>query len=192
MSVCLVQSYNPALANPSGSHLLAQVPLTVSPFIKLPKAPTLPHNYASLPSTLPPSCTQSTSSEPAQYVTSRTGSFAAHPSQIVSQNRALLAQLTSVPESAQKQVQEWEEKIREREMAERRRRAPGWLDRDEKILEPEKHVEAGVERSSKAKVQEKDLLGDDEQTEDSGGAAVTERTGADLGAQMDRAFGGLG
>ena len=34
-------------------------------------------------------------------------------------------------------IRGWEESIRQRELAEKRRVAPGWLDRDEKLLQPE-------------------------------------------------------
>jgi len=88
--------------------------------------------------------------------------------------------------------------MRERELAEKRRKAPGWLDRDEKILMPARQdvtgkdegKDAGVVGGESTEAVERnrpkvDLLGDDE------GGATGER-GADLGAQMDRAFGGLG
>lgn len=35
-------------------------------------------------------------------------------------------------------IEEWEQAIKDRELAEKRRVAPGWLDREEKILEPTK------------------------------------------------------
>ncbi|KAG8628069.1 hypothetical protein KVT40_003942 [Elsinoe batatas] len=187
------------------SPLLAQVPLTVSPFINLPKPPTLPHNYASLPSTLPPSIlntpststnpTSSSSPPPPAYVTApnSTSGFSAHPSQIIAQNTALLARLRATEVEAGQKVQEWERGIRERELQEKRRRAPGWLDRDEKILSP-------------ARKGPEDLLGDDEEGEQGiGGGPGTEAgramegekqgpraQGGELGAMMDRAFGGLG
>ncbi|KAL5606600.1 hypothetical protein BROUX41_002998 [Berkeleyomyces rouxiae] len=37
------------------NNVLSQVPLTVSPFVKLPSAPTLSYNYTKLPSVLPAS-----------------------------------------------------------------------------------------------------------------------------------------
>lgn len=177
------------------SHLLAQVPLTVSPFLHLPKPPTLPHNYTSLPSTLPPSITTSNidPSDPdqkPQYITSSSG-FSAHPSNIISQNRALLSQLTNAPQDAQRKIEEWEKGIRERELAERRRRAPGWLDRDEKILQPDRVLSPSHDETVKRnKGPEQDLLGAD--TNSTGPMMARDDRGADLGAQMDRAFGSLG
>jgi hypothetical protein len=41
-------------------------------------------------------------------------------------------------DDAERELREWDERIRQRELAEKRRVAPGWLDRDERILEPEK------------------------------------------------------
>ena len=40
--------------------------------------------------------------------------------------------------AAQKQVQEWEQSIRDRELAEKRRKAPGYLDTGIALLQPEK------------------------------------------------------
>ncbi|GAB7342744.1 hypothetical protein MBLNU457_g0890t1 [Dothideomycetes sp. NU457] len=181
------------------SPLLAQVPLTVSPFLHLPKPPTLPHNYTSLPSTLPPSIlSSSSSSDKPAYITTPSG-HSAHPSQISNQNASLLQTLHTSPSEAERKIREWEERIRERDLAEKRRRAPGWLDREEKMLVPARPAESTTgagsrsdatigaegtaEQSSiKPKV---DLLGDDE-------AEVEGDRGADLGAAMDKAFGGLG
>jgi len=194
----------------TGSHLLAQVPLTVSPFTQLPKAPTLPHNYTSLPSTLPPSCIYHTTTTTAAshdsndqtslpaYVTSSSG-FTAHPSQIIAQNRALLFQLKDAAVSAKESVQEWERSIRDRELAEKRRRAPGWLDREEKILEPEKTVGGALDQDPEFTIPEQGVL-EPETNEDRKGASEQQGGtlrggdpgGADLGAQMDRAFGSLG
>ncbi|MCJ1348985.1 hypothetical protein MMC31_007218 [Peltigera leucophlebia] len=35
-------------------------------------------------------------------------------------------------------LREWEEKVREEELREKRRVAPGWLDREERVLEPDR------------------------------------------------------
>ncbi|OQO13996.1 hypothetical protein B0A48_00871 [Cryoendolithus antarcticus] len=169
--------------NEASHPLLQQVPLTVNPFLDLPKPPTLPHNYASLPSTLPPSILHSapapSAPEHPAYITSASGSFAAHPSTIVAQNKALLAQLSSQRSEAEKRIREWEEGIKERELAEKRRKAPGYLDSDVRVLEPEKVVEKGTavkgslmdEPEAKVDVDEKKKVEDE------------------LGSAMDRAFG---
>ncbi|KAK0909544.1 hypothetical protein LTR02_004408 [Friedmanniomyces endolithicus] len=167
-----------------GSHpLLQQTPLSVNPFIDLPKSPTLPHNYASLPSTLPPS---SLSAPPAPsnpelpaYVTSSSG-FAAHPATIIAQNKALLKQLTKQRTEAEKKVKAWEQSIADRELADKRRRAPGWLDSEQHLLQPNKQVDKDSEQVS--------LMDEPEPAMDEE-SKKRERTAEDMGAAMDRAFG---
>ncbi|KAJ5148527.1 hypothetical protein N7448_000105 [Penicillium atrosanguineum] len=73
-------------------HLfLAQVPLTVSPFINLPTSVTLPYTYKSVPSTLPPSVTVDPSNPDAKarYVISSSGEHAAHPDEILAACQSL-------------------------------------------------------------------------------------------------------
>ena len=104
-------------------------------------------------------------------------------------------------------MQKWEDAIRERELKEKRRRAPGWLDREEKILEPEKTGggEDGVDHGSDVNpsmtggvegMGGADMGAVGARRADSGGredrTGGGDATGADLGAQMDRAFGSLG
>lgn len=173
----------------SGSHpLLQQTPLSVNPFIDLPKAPTLPHNYASLPSTLPPSTLNAppapSNPDLPAYVTSSSG-FAAHPSTIITQNKSLLGQIEKQRSDAAKQVQEWEQSINERELAEKRRKAPGWLDTQDRILQPEKpKVEMGDASSNSNLMDEPALKADADRL-----PQVTAKDVNDLGAAMDRAFG---
>ncbi|KAL1297764.1 hypothetical protein AAFC00_006301 [Neodothiora populina] len=186
--------------------ILAQVPLSVSPFITLPKAPTLPHNYATLPSTLPPSILSSApsaSSKPTTdanssasedprdalpaYVTSASG-FRAHPRAILAQNRALAEQLRLAEQRAREEIEGWLAGIRERELMEKRRKAPGWLDSEEKMLRPARKGEekGAVEVGDAGGVSgggEKDVV-------QGGGMVVNEDAEVnDLGLQMDRAFG---
>lgn len=173
-----------AAHNAAGAHpLLQQTPLSVNPFIDLPKAPTLPHNYASLPSTIPPSALSAQPSATAPdlpaYVTSSSG-FAAHPSTIVAQNKALLEQLDKQKADAAKQVEEWENSIKERELQEKRRKAPGWLDSEARILQPER------------KKEDVNLMDEELETSDEGRAQTQpheDKQVDDLGNQMDRAFG---
>ncbi|CAD0092182.1 unnamed protein product, partial [Aureobasidium vineae] len=162
--------------------LLAQVPLTVSPFITLPKAPTLPHNYASLPSTLPPSILNSDTDDPSAppaYVTSGTG-FRAHPSTIIAQNKALREQLNTGALEARTKVRDWRAAIDERELAEKRRKAPGWLDSDAKILRP-----ATTAPLPDTKPGASLLDAEDNNTD----ALRPQESRNDMGSQMDRAFG---
>ncbi|KFZ02778.1 hypothetical protein V501_09460, partial [Pseudogymnoascus sp. VKM F-4519 (FW-2642)] len=155
--------------NDSKAHpLLAQVPLTVSPFISLPTATTLPYTYKTLPSTLPPSSTTTTSaagtgSKP-QYVVSPGTGHAAHPDEILASCRALQAYIAKVQDDAERELRGWEEGRRARELAEKRRVAPGWLDSESRILEPvQKGAGNGGEKSimdSEAKEKEGEGLGE--------------------------------
>jgi len=166
-----------------GSHpLLQQTPLSVSPFIDLPKPPTLPHNYASLPSTLPPSSIHAppapSNSDLPAYVTSSSG-FAAHPLTIIAQNKSLLEQLGKQRTEAQQKVKAWEQSIKDRELAEKRRKAPGWLDSEQHLLQPEKTGQ-DVQRE-----QQMSLIDDPEPVQE----VRKDRSVDDLGDAMDRAFG---
>ena len=156
----------------------------MNPFLDLPKPPTLPHNYASLPSTLPPSslnlpAAQSNPDLPA-YVTSSSG-FAAHPATIIAQNESLLQQLRKQVEEAERRVREWESGIAERELAEKRRRAPGWLDSEQHLLQPAKKQDQGSG-------QETSLM-DQPEPENVEQGKREERTARELGDALDRAFG---
>ncbi|EMC94251.1 hypothetical protein BAUCODRAFT_226455 [Baudoinia panamericana UAMH 10762] len=165
------------------SHpLLQQTPLSVNPFIDLPKAPNLPHNYASLPPTLPPSILQSApaSSNPElpAYVTSSSG-FAAHPTTIIAQNKGLLDQLDKQRSEAEKKVNAWEQSIAERELADKRRKAPGWLDSEQHLLQPAKQIEP----------QQQTNLMDEPGLPAVEAGPEKDRSVDDLGAAMDKAFG---
>ncbi|KAF6218754.1 hypothetical protein HO133_005296 [Letharia lupina] len=180
----------------SRSHpILAQIPLTVSPFISLPTATTLPYTYKPLPSTLPPSSTADPSgSEREKYVVSPSG-HAASPEEIIASCQALQAHIHKAQEDAEQTIQEWEKGLKEQELAEKRRVAPGWLDREEKILEPKRgSVVAGAATlggaQGGAQVQSANLMDrQDERPRDEGRGTA----GADpAGDELDRAFGGMG
>ncbi|KAB8360824.1 hypothetical protein FH972_024558 [Carpinus fangiana] len=127
------------------SHpLLAQVPLTVSPFVSLPTATTLPYTYKTLPSSLPPSSTGAGAAPTpnpegdtsrSKYVHSSTG-HAAHPADIISSCQALGTHLDKLQSDGQTALSKWDDDIRAAELAEKRKLAPGYLDRNEKILSP--------------------------------------------------------
>ncbi|KAI9830349.1 MAG: hypothetical protein M1819_005730 [Sarea resinae] len=174
-------------------HLLAQIPLTVSPFVSLPTATTLPYTYKSLPSTLPPSSTGDLNgSEKPKYVVSSTG-HAAHPDEIIASCRALQAHLQQLQDDAERTLREWDERIKERDLAEKRRLAPGWLDREEKILEPERKDGGGGAHDGHGAQPPADLMSVDSiapaSREDGTDRAGT-TTGGE-GEELDRAFGGL-
>ncbi|CAJ2507589.1 Uu.00g087750.m01.CDS01 [Anthostomella pinea] len=159
---------------------LAQVPLTVSPFVTLPTAATLPYTYKRMPSTLSPPASGITGAtdEKPKYVISQSG-HAAHPDDIVASCRALQAHITKMQEEAARELRELDDRIRERELAEKRRVAPGWLDSEARLLEPVR--KPGTEAEVAGSFAEMSLA---------------EREGAsemavDQGEELDRAFGGM-
>ncbi|KAI5461557.1 hypothetical protein BGZ63DRAFT_386083 [Mariannaea sp. PMI_226] len=169
------------------SHpLLEQVPLTVSPFVSLPTATTLSYNYKTMPSALPPSSLgiSAASDDPAdqpkpKYVVSPSG-HAAHPDDIIASCRALHAHVAKMQEDAEKELRELQERIDARDLAEKRRVAPGWLDSDARILEPERNTSAsppgiGNVPHGKSPQQQGNVIPPDDQ-----------------GAELDRAFGSMG
>jgi len=112
--------------------------LTVSPFISLPTATTLPYTYKPLPSTLPPSSTADANGvERENYIVSASG-HAASPEDIIASSQALQAHIQQTQDDAEKAINDWETSLKEEELAEKRRVAPGWLDRTEKMLEPQR------------------------------------------------------
>lgn len=175
--------------NDNRTHpLLAQVPLTVSPFVSLPTATTLPYTYKTLPSTLPQSSTgtpASTAEEKGQYVVSASG-HAAHPDEILASCKALQAYIQKVQDDADTELKSWEESIAARELAEKRRVAPGWLDSDARILEPEKRISGTAGRSG-------NLMDVDVSSADASNLQHTPVVAPNgVGDELDRAFGGLG
>ena len=185
------------LIDPDPHPLLVQVPLTVSPFVSLPTATTLPYTYKTLPSTLPPSATDPPSStsnhttdfdgNKPRYVISSTG-HAAHPEDIIASCQSLQAHLKKLQAGSEQTLEKWKQNIKERELAEKRRLAPGWLDRDEKILKPEKAgLTSPVEHNTSARSSKGLNLpsaADTSQTENP-------RDDDERGQELDRAFGGM-
>ncbi|OJD13776.1 hypothetical protein AJ78_05804 [Emergomyces pasteurianus Ep9510] len=172
--------------HPQEPHsLLTQIPLTVSPFISLPTATTLPYTYKSVPSTLPPSVTVDPSgSEKARYVISPGGGHAAHPADILASCEALEKHMKKIREDSLTTIQDWEESIKQRDLAEKRRIAPGWLDREEKLLQPVKVSRPGSEpRPSSQPSQQPPIEKNRESSSDT--ISTSE------GEELDRAFGGL-
>ncbi|KAL2013611.1 hypothetical protein VTN00DRAFT_1136 [Thermoascus crustaceus] len=168
--------------------LLAQVPLTVSPFISLPSAVTLPYTYKSVPSTLPPSVTFDPSDPDAKsrYVVSASGGHSAHPEEILASCQSLEDHLKKMQADAEATIKEWEESVKQRELAEKRRVAPGWLDREEKLLQPN---QASSSRGPSRQSQQPSLL--DSQSTDQSTSRTPAMQPRDEGEELDRAFGGL-
>ncbi|KAH6655345.1 hypothetical protein BKA67DRAFT_534274 [Truncatella angustata] len=196
--------------------LLAQIPLTVSPFVSLPTAATLPYTYKPMPSSLPPSSSGITSTtaaaavanEPAdsgsnkpRYVVSASG-HAAHPDDIMASCKALQSHISQMQADAERELRELDERIRERELAEKRRVAPGWLDSEVRVLEPERKVEVGSPGPGLDDgTVGASTSGDDNSNSNMAGQfaemSLADRQGAsemagdlDQGAELDRAFGG--
>ena len=172
---------------PPGPHpLLAQIPLTVSPFISLPSAPTLPYTYQPLPSTLPPSATaDSNGNEREKIIVSQSG-HAASPDDIIASCQALQAHIEKMQENAERTIREWEENLREEQLAEKRRLAPGWLDRDEKILQPAK-VAAGSVAPEQG--QSANLM--DQEADGTSDVQMQQPVASQEGDELDRAFGSM-
>ncbi|KAI9047138.1 hypothetical protein LZ554_008592 [Drepanopeziza brunnea f. sp. 'monogermtubi'] len=167
--------------------LLAQVPLTVSPFVSLPTATTLPYTYQTLPSSLPQASTGPPSGEDkAQYVVSSSG-HAAHPDEIIASCKALQAYIQKVQDDADRELKQWEGHIAARDLAEKRRVAPGWLDSDSRILEPERKPTCG---SGEEQGNLMDVDVSSAEASDLQNAPVVEKNG--VGDELDRAFGGMG
>lgn len=142
---------------------------------------TLPYTYKSAPSSLPPSVTvDSNGSEKPKYVVSSSG-HSAHPDEIIASCKALQAHIQRRREEAAQTIREWESSIKDKDLAEKRRVAPGWLDREEKILVPTK-----VDRTQK----QASLL--DSQSSDCNPAVTPSVMSPSMeGEELDRAFGGL-
>ena len=82
-------------------------------------------------------------------------------------------------EDAERELKEFDERIKERELAEKRRVAPGWLDSEMHILEPE--------RSTPVQQQGSGNVPETPSSQDAQSGNATE----DQGAELDRAFGGM-
>jgi hypothetical protein len=174
-----------------GPHpLLAQVSLTVSPFISLPTAVTLPYTYKSIASTLPPSVITAPgdSDAKARYVVSSTGGHAAHPNEILASCQSLEAHLHKTVADAEKTIKDWEESARQKELAEKRRVAPGWLDREEKLLQPAL-VHAPSANPNHVDDGSPSIL--DSRTQEQESQPMPTIAPRDEGEELDRAFGGL-
>ncbi|CZT03927.1 uncharacterized protein RAG0_10549 [Rhynchosporium agropyri] len=176
-------------------HDNPQVPLTVSPFVCLPAATTLPYTYRTLPSTLPPSSTGApplSGDEKTKYVMSSSG-HAAHPDDIIASCKALSAYIQKLQDDADRELEAWEEHRAARDLAEKRRVAPGWLDSEARILEPEKKAEGGEHEKGRGKGKKSvDLMDVDVSSAEASGlekVEVVQKNGE--GDDLDRAFGGM-
>lgn len=169
--------------------MLAQIPLTVSPFISLPSAPTLPYTYKPLPSTLPPSATADSNGNEREKIVVSSSGHAASPDDIIASCQALQAHIQKMQEDAQRTIHEWENRLKEEELAEKRRVAPGWLDRDEKILQPTRT--ADQDREPVRNTGQNHLANLMEQQAKKSTNIVQQPAPTREGDELDRAFGGM-
>ncbi|KAI4236540.1 MAG: hypothetical protein LQ352_007992 [Teloschistes flavicans] len=170
--------------------LLAQIPLTVSPFISLPSAPTLPYTYKPLPSTLPPSATaDGNGNEQEKFVVAKSN-HAASPEEIIASCKALQNHIQEMQDDADKTLRKWEADLKDEELAEKRRVAPGWLDRQEKILQPTKSSNPTNSESDSTHMQSRSANIMDQQTDGEAGSLQPSIQDQE-GDELDRAFGGM-
>lgn len=116
---------------------------------------------------------------------SSSGEHAAHPEEILASCLSLEEHLKKTRSDAERTIRDWEEGIRQRDLAEKRRVAPGWLDREEKLLQPSRvsPTQAPMEQQGPS------LLDSSSADQDSSGLpAMIPR---DEGEELDRAFGGM-
>ncbi|KAJ6155764.1 hypothetical protein N7470_006330 [Penicillium chermesinum] len=120
----------------------------------------------------------------ARYVVSSSGEHVAHPDEILSSCQTLEQHLKRSRADAENAIKAWEESIQQRELAEKRRVAPGWLDRDEKLLQPRRAT-----ASPETKAAESSLL--DSSSADQSASSMPPMIPRNEGEELDRAFGGL-
>jgi hypothetical protein len=124
-------------------------------------------------------------------VVSPTG-HAAHPDDIIASCKALQAYIQKVQDDADKELKAWETDIKTRELAEKRRVAPGWLDSDARILEPERADNRAAGQIATPAAQMSLMDADASSAETSGLDGFRAPAVNGEGEELDRAFGGLG
>jgi hypothetical protein len=122
----------------------------------------------------------------ARYVISPSGEHAAHPDDVLSACNSLEQHLNKARSDADQAINAWKESIKQRELAEKRRLAPGWLDREEKLLQPSR-----TSSSPDAQNDAHPSLLDSSSPEQVSSQLPTMVPHND-GEELDRAFGGLG
>lgn len=114
----------------------------------------------------------------------------ANPDEIIASCQALQAHIQNLQEDAEKTLRDWEAGLREQELAEKRRVAPGWLDREEKILEPERaRGSAGGAVAMDQSSQEVNIM--DRQDGMPQDELIADDVQTAQGDELDRAFGGM-
>lgn len=120
-----------------------------------------------------------------RYVVSSSGEHAAHPEEILASCLSLEEHLKKTRSDAERAIRDWEEGIRQRDLAEKRRVAPGWLDREEKLLQPSRVTltQSPMEQRGQSFL--------DSSPADQGSSDLPAMAPRDEGEELDRAFGGL-
>jgi len=111
---------------------LAQLVLVKSPYLQLPHSVSLPYNYTPLPSSVDTIVR-------VQQKGTANRKPATDFSQVVASVELSAKKTTALQsehEAYVEKVKLWEEQIREREVREKRRIAPGYLDTDQRLLVP--------------------------------------------------------
>ncbi|KAI4173436.1 MAG: hypothetical protein LQ343_002969 [Gyalolechia ehrenbergii] len=130
----------------------------------------------------------SSGNERDKIVVSKSG-HAASPADIIASCQALQAHIQKMQEDAERTIRDWETKLKEEELAEKRRVAPGWLDREEKILQPTKTL-ALNDGTSEVSAQDQTMNIMDQQAEHDHGV-MQQPVQSREGDELDRAFGGM-
>ncbi|KAJ5451338.1 hypothetical protein N7491_000520 [Penicillium cf. griseofulvum] len=122
----------------------------------------------------------------ARYVISPSGEHAAHPDDVLAACNSLEQHLNKVRSDADQAINAWKESIKQRELAEKRRLAPGWLDREEKLLQPSRtSISPDAQNDAHPS-----LL--DSSSPEQGSSQLPTMVPHNDGEELDRAFGGLG
>lgn len=166
----------------AANHLLQQIPLTASPLIQLPTAVTLPYSYQSLPlglphpstAPVPPTNGEGPPPEGAGYITSPSGNVSQTPEAIIHSCHALIQHLQNQKSSAEQVWRDWEKSIEDRDLMEKRRVAPGYLDTGIQILEPTRKTFNASDNESQQVTK---------------GGSGGEQGSTEAGDELDRVFG---
>jgi hypothetical protein len=123
--------------------------------------------------------------EKAKYVISSSG-HAAHPDDIISSCKALQSYVQKLRDDGDRELKEWEDAMAARDLAEKRRVAPGWLDSEARILEPERKGPSNKKDGHGSLMDEGVSVVEETNLK---GTPVALPTGG--GDELDRAFGGI-
>lgn len=152
--------------------------------MSLPTAATLPYTYRSVPSTLPVSAILNTNPDDKTPFVISKGGHKAHPDEIIAACVTLEQHVQKTLGDDATVIRAWNDSLHQRDLAEKRRVAPGWLDREEKLLQPT-HKSAAMEEGLGSSLLDQGSA--DPKVNDPVPAIVPR----DEGEELDRAFGGL-